>query len=173
MRIICLGAGGQLGRELDVLFKELCKLANNIGIEYCGFTRSQLDVCDFAGIEHKLREFSPSFIINAAAYTAVDQAESEPETVFSVNDTAVGNLAMLCDQFGCGLIHISTDYVFHDEGNQRLKEQQEVSPQNIYGQSKLAGEENAKYHFRANQGNRSDLASRLKQSALNLDFGAP
>ncbi|RYF77686.1 MAG: dTDP-4-dehydrorhamnose reductase, partial [Chitinophagaceae bacterium] len=83
------------------------------------------------------------FVINCAAYTAVDKAESEREEAFQINATAVGALAAACSKQGTGFIHISTDYVFDGSRQTPFKEDDAVNPINVYGESKLAGEQAA------------------------------
>ena len=132
--ILVTGAGGQLGKELrhlassypdcEFLFKERELPIDNYEIVKKFFEQQQVDVC-----------------INCAAYTAVDKAESEKETAFLVNAEAVGNLAMICKQHQAQFIHISTDYVFDGTVKEPLSEDNSISPVNVYGASKLKGEE--------------------------------
>jgi dTDP-4-dehydrorhamnose reductase len=91
-------------------------------------------------IRHVIREVQPDLIINPAAYTAVDQAESEPELAMAVNGTAPGVIAEEAKLLGAGVIHYSTDYVFNGHQAIPYTEQDEPCPQNIYGKTKLAGE---------------------------------
>src|SRR5262245_57945140 len=103
MRVVLLGAGGQLAHDLKT---ELSKFDTH------SFARTELDLADAGALERKLAEISPSHVVNAAAYNLVDQAESEPEAAFAVNAFGVRNLACACQKVGARLLHFSTDYVF-------------------------------------------------------------
>jgi dTDP-4-dehydrorhamnose reductase len=108
MRALITGSGGQVGREL-------ARTAPR-GAEIRALSRGQLDISDGAAVKAIVQEFSPTVIINAAAYTAVDRAETERELAWQVNARAPGLLAeAAAGQDGCRLIHISTDYVFSGE----------------------------------------------------------
>ena len=110
------------------------------GIEAHPRTQSQLDLREPAQIERALDESRPEWVVNAAAYTAVDRAESERDLAFAVNATAVGSLARACARRGVALVHFGTDYVFPGDGTRPYREDDAVAPVNAYGQSKLAGE---------------------------------
>jgi len=132
--ILVTGAGGQLGSELRVL------AAGRADLEWHFFDRAALplDRTDLlAGVFARLR---PAACINAAAYTAVDKAESEREQAFAANAYAVGELALLCKQYEALLIHASTDYVFDGQGTSPYRESDPVHPLGVYGASKLEGE---------------------------------
>ena len=140
MKILVLGAHGQVGRELGT------QLNNGVPSgRHCYSvmlaSRSQVDVTD----SHALRDFlelhEPNWIINATAYTAVDKAETEILQAYSVNEHAVRVLAEYCADNSSSLIHISTDYVFDGTGELPFDEDSEVAPLGVYGASKLAGEE--------------------------------
>lgn len=103
--------------------------------------RSDLDITDLESIQQALERYRPDVLINAAAYTAVDKAESEPETAYLVNALAPGLLAQACAQHGIGLIHVSTDYVFDGQAAQPYDEDAPTGPMSIYGRSKLDGEQ--------------------------------
>jgi dTDP-4-dehydrorhamnose reductase len=123
MRLVALGAGGQVGRELTAL-----------GV--LGLDRSQADLGDPTVLE----AVRPDVVINAAAYTAVDRAEAEPEAAFRANATGVGHLARWCAARGVGLVHVSTDYVFDGQKAGEYGEDDPTAPLGVYGASKLAGE---------------------------------
>ncbi|MCF8780188.1 dTDP-4-dehydrorhamnose reductase [Vibrio sp. IRLE0018] len=132
MRVLIVGANGQLGRCLvRALHSEYPILA---------LDRQQLDICDEQAIERVLATFQPQFVINAAAYTAVDKAQSEPESAYLVNEEGPKLLAQACHQHGSVFVHISTDYVFDGEKHGLYNEDDIPAPRNIYGMSKLAGE---------------------------------
>ena len=130
--ILVTGCKGQLGSEIK----------NIIG-EKAGwfFEDSQtLDIRDFRSCEIFFQQNNIGFVINCAAYTAVDKAEEDRENANNVNHLAVKNLATLCKQLHAQLIHISTDYVFNGESSKPLIESDETSPINYYGETKLLGE---------------------------------
>ncbi|MGY6275585.1 dTDP-4-dehydrorhamnose reductase [Methylomonas sp. MgM2] len=137
MIILLFGQNGQVGWELQ---RSLAPLGELIGLDrhnrtYCG------DLSDFAGIRKTVAQVKPDVIINAAAYTAVDKAESEPELAESVNAKAPAVLAAAACGCSAWLIHYSTDYVFDGSGNQAWREDDSVNPLSIYGKTKLAGEQ--------------------------------
>jgi dTDP-4-dehydrorhamnose reductase len=100
-----------------------------------------LPLSDQSAVEKVFQEYEPAYVINCAAYTAVDKAESEKEQANEINGRAVGALATMCKLFGTRLIHISTDYVFNGTASSPLKENDAVDPVNTYGASKLLGEQ--------------------------------
>jgi len=130
MKILILGAGGQLGRALtNVLADEEILVAD----------LPQCDITNFDGIREWLKNSAPDAVINAAAYTAVDESENNQETADLVNGEAVGNLAAICHDLKIALIHYSTDFVF--DGTQDIYNEQAVpNPLSYYGKSKLLGE---------------------------------
>jgi dTDP-4-dehydrorhamnose reductase len=130
--ILLTGAGGQLGRELVVA------LSGCGDVVACD--RAALDVADPAAIERVVRATSPRFIVNAAAYTAVDRAEAERDLAFAINGDAPGILASEALRSGATLIHYSTDYVFDGTRTTPYDEDATPNPVNAYGASKLAGE---------------------------------
>ena len=136
MKVLLLGASGQLGYELA---KQLPKVAQVLALD-----RSQ---CDLASDEFKdrlnlhVKEFNPDVLINAAAYTAVDKAEQEQTLAHQINATAPSVMAQIANAHKIALIHYSTDYVFDGEGDQPWSEDSPTNPQSVYGQTKCAGEE--------------------------------
>ncbi len=102
--------------------------------------RDSLDIADPHEVKHYLSDLSPTCILNAAAYTRVDEAESNRESAYSVNERAVGLLAEWCDDNSCRLVHISTDFVFNGEANSPYSVDSKVDPISAYGASKRAGE---------------------------------
>lgn len=135
--ILVTGSNGQLGSEL----KELVPLYPDF--EFVFLTRDELPLSNIAAIEKTITTYNPQYVINCAAYTAVDKAETEREEAFKVNAEAVGELAKVCAEIGARFIHISTDYVFDGSQKLPLTENDPVAPINVYGESKLAGEEAA------------------------------
>lgn len=136
-KIIVTGSNGQLGSEL----KELA--AVHPSFTFVFLTRNEMPLDDNAAIQRTLQQQQPDYVINCAAYTAVDKAESEREEAFQVNALAVEAMAKACAETGAKFIHISTDYVFDGTSRLPLKEEDAVAPINVYGESKLAGEEKA------------------------------
>lgn len=133
MRILITGRHGQVSRELQLALGDRAELLV-LGQE-------QLDLADSANIRARVECLRPDLIINAAAHTAVDQAESEPELAFAINATAPGLLAEAAAQLGAPLIHYSTDYVFDGRKAAPYAEDDATAPLSVYGQSKLAGEQ--------------------------------
>lgn len=131
MKVVVTGATGQLGTEL------VTALA---GEEVEPFGRLALDLCDFVYTRRTLSDIRPDTVINAAAFTRVDDCETEPERAFWVNTYAVRNLAQVCADLGCVLVHVSTDYVFDGLKTTPYAEDDPPNPLSVYGVSKLAGE---------------------------------
>ncbi len=132
MRILLLGQHGQLSRELQLSLHGAGQLL------VAG--RDRLDLAEPAQIRRQLRALRPELIVNAAAYTAVDQAEHEPQPAFALNATAPGILAEEAAALAVPLIHYSSDYVFDGRQSTPYDEDDAPNPLNVYGQSKLAGE---------------------------------
>lgn len=133
MRILLLGALGQLGHELNRTLPALGE------VKACG--RADVDLTDHYSITEAIDIFKPDVIVNAAAYTASDKAESEPDMAFKVNAEAVGLLATEAAKRDIWLIHYSTDYVFDGLKANPYSETDTPKPINVYGESKLAGEQ--------------------------------
>ncbi len=132
-RILVIGATGQLGSALT-------ELAWPVGTFVLPATREQLDITDPAAVRAYLTRWRPRLVINAAAYTAVDRAEDDPETAMLVNHRAVESIVEAVDAIGARLIHISTDYVFDGATTGWYRENDQVNPLGVYGRSKRAGE---------------------------------
>jgi dTDP-4-dehydrorhamnose reductase len=132
VRILLTGRGGQVGWELE---RALAPLG-----EVIAFDRAGLDLADPDRVRSALRELQPGVVVNAAAYTAVDRAESEPEAAFAINARAPGILAEEAARLGALLIHYSTDYVFDGAKAGAYTEDDIPNPLNVYGASKLEGE---------------------------------
>lgn len=138
MRILLFGKNGQVGWELQRSLAPLGELIalSSTSEEFCG------DLADLAGIKQTIRKIAPDIIVNAAAYTAVDKAESETELAHILNAEAPAVLAQEAKRLDAWLIHYSTDYVFDGSGDQPHLETDTTDPLNIYGKTKLAGENN-------------------------------
>lgn len=132
-KILLTGINGQVGHAL---YPKLQALGEVVALD-----RSQLDLSNPDSIREVVRKIKPDLIINPAAYTAVDKAESEPELALAINGIAPGILAEEAKKLGALLVHYSTDYVFNGEKTTPYVETDETSPLSIYGSSKLAGEQ--------------------------------
>ena len=135
MVVLVTGASGQLGQSLQFIANNY----PNIDFKFCDSTT--LDITNFENVEKLFDQHNPQFCINAAAYTAVDKAESEPEKAFAINVTGVKNLAEICKKYDATLIHISTDFVFNGNANSPYLETDLPNPTGVYGQTKLDGEQ--------------------------------
>jgi len=131
-RILLTGRGGQVG---EALTRTLAPLG-----EVVAPGREELDLCDAGSIRKAMREVRPRWVVNTAAHTAVDKAESEPELAFAINATAPEILAEEAKSIGAVLVHYSTDYVFDGAKRSPYVEHDPTGPLNVYGKSKLAGE---------------------------------
>lgn len=186
MNILLFGKTGQVGWELQ---RALAPLGTVIALdvhstEYCG------DFSNPHGIADTVRRIRPDVIVNAAAHTAVDKAESEIELAQLLNATSVESIAKAASEIGAWVIHYSTDYVFPGTGNTPWSEKDDTAPLNVYGETKLAGEKALQEHcekhliFRtswvyAGKGNNfAKTMLRLakdsaEMSVINDQFGAP
>lgn len=133
-KILVTGANGQLGSEL----REIA--VDKTQFEWFFTDYQELDLCDLASLEGKLSEINPQIIINCAAHTAVDKAETEIELSDVLNHQAVAVMAKWSQRNKCKLVHVSTDYVFDGNSAVALTETAETNPINVYGVTKLAGE---------------------------------
>lgn len=132
MRILLTGKSGQVGWELN---RSLSKLGTVFAM-----SRDHMDLSKPETLGSVIKNIHPDIIINAAAYTAVDKAESEPELAMTVNGIAPGVIAEEARKTGAGMIHYSTDYVFDGKATSPYVEEDPTCPLNVYGKSKLAGE---------------------------------
>ncbi len=141
MKILLLGRGGQVGWELQ---RSLSLLGEVVALDFdtannpeslCG------DFTDLAGLAETVRRVQPHIIVNAAAHTAVDKAESEPDVAKLINAEAPAVLARAATELGAWLVHYSTDYVFNGSGNQAWQETDATGPLSVYGRTKLEGEQ--------------------------------
>lgn len=132
MKILVTGKNGQVGYEL---VRSLQPLGEVIGVD-----RSVMDLADLDQVRDVIRRIKPDLIVNSAAYTAVDKAESEPELAMRINGLAPGVMAEEAARLGARLVHFSTDYVFDGTKQEPYTEKDMPCPINVYGESKLAGE---------------------------------
>ncbi|MBE5252423.1 dTDP-4-dehydrorhamnose reductase [Mixta mediterraneensis] len=186
MNILLFGKNGQVGWELQ---RALAPLGNLIALD-----RHSTDYCgDFenpTGIAETVRKLQPTVIVNATAYTAVDKAESEQEKAQLINATTLGALAGAAETCGAWLVHYSTDYVFDGSGDTPWKESDTTAPLNVYGQTKLEGEQaiarnmqrylifRTSWVYAARGNNFAKTMIRLAKdrdtlSVINDQFGAP
>jgi dTDP-4-dehydrorhamnose reductase len=133
-KIFITGKNGQVGREL-------VERATELGIEAVSFGSEELDIRDRNAVMAAIDEHQPTVVINAAAYTAVDKAETEIDLAYAVNRDGVENLALACKAQNIPLIHISTDYVFDGDKESPYLESDIPNPVGVYGASKYAGEQ--------------------------------
>ncbi len=132
MRVLITGAAGQVGRQL---LRDVPDTAEAIGL-----SRTELDLTDAVAVERHVLTYRPSVLINVAAYTAVDRAETEVDQAFATNEAAVATLAQICAKHRIRLLHISTDFIFNGSAGRPYVADDRPDPLNVYGASKLAGE---------------------------------
>ena len=186
MKILLLGKNGQVGWELQ---RSLAPLGEVLALDrhspqYCG------DLTQPEQLAKTVLAYKPDFIVNAAAYTAVDKAESDAEMARCINADAPAALAKAAAQIGAWLVHYSTDYVFDGSGNHARQEGEGTGPVNVYGQTKLAGEKaivasgckylifRTSWVYAARGGNFAKTMLRLAQerdklTVINDQHGAP
>lgn len=133
MKVLITGKGGQLAWELERTQPVYAEVVS-LGVD-------ELDISNVAQVNQQLISFSPDLVINAAAYTAVDKAESDQAIAYAVNDIGSANLAHICKEIGAKLIHVSTDFVFDGCKTTPYQTDDQPNPINVYGASKLAGDE--------------------------------
>jgi dTDP-4-dehydrorhamnose reductase len=134
VRLYIIGENGQVARAM----REAASQNPDVTFGYGG--RPEIDVLRPELVENALAAFSPDIVVNPAAYTAVDRAESEPDLAFAINRDGAGNVAKAVARLGVPIIHLSTDYVFDGKKQTRYVEADRPAPTGIYGHSKLAGE---------------------------------
>lgn len=140
MKILITGAYGQLGRTL-------VDHSNVLGLETLVPSHHHLDITDFEKVKRFFDLHEPFLVINAAAYTQVDNAETEKSAAFAVNKTGCANIAQNCAQNGMPLIQISTDYVFDGKKRTPYLETDPIAPSGVYGRSKAEGEKEIRSHL--------------------------
>jgi len=141
MRVLLTGANGQVGWELS-------NRGAKRGLEILALDRSALDITETISVSREVNRPGVSLVVNAAGYTAVDEAESEPELAFAVNRDGPAYLASACEKVGIPLVHISTDYVFDGQKKGVYLVTDPVSPLSVYGKSKAAGEVEVRKYLR-------------------------
>jgi dTDP-4-dehydrorhamnose reductase len=138
MRILVLGGGGQIARAVAAAAPNQHEMVIK--------TRAQLGIADAKSLARALEETRAEWIINGAAYTAVDLAEDQPQQATTVNDTAVGVIAKAAAHAGCRLLHLSTDFVFDGQSCRAYRASDPTNPLSVYGTSKLGGERQVLQH---------------------------
>ena len=138
--ILVTGAEGQLGTDVVTELKRR-------GIEHLGIDIAELDITDQTAVQQFLTSSNPSCVIHCAAYTAVDKAEDEPELCMRINADGAENIARTCNDIGAEMIYMSTDYVFNGDGITPYETDALKAPLQVYGKSKLAGEEAVHRHL--------------------------
>lgn len=131
MRLVVIGAGGQLGTDLQRSLS---------GWDLVALNHRDLDICDFKRTRELIFQAKPDVVINTAAFNRVDDCEDDPDAAFAVNCFGPRNLAQVCADLNCVLMHISTDYVFGGEKRTPYTENDAANPLSVYGVSKVAGE---------------------------------
>ncbi len=131
--LVIIGSGGQLGWEL-------VRQGKRRGMDLKALDFPEIDIADPASVSARLEPLGTRVVVNAAAYTAVDRAESEPETAFAVNRAGPAHLAAFCADHAAALVHVSTDYVFNGEKKGAYRETDPTEPLGVYGRSKAEGE---------------------------------
>lgn len=139
-KILVTGSNGQLGKELQQLESSYPQF------EFIFLSREDLPIHHFELVRNFFKGYHPQFLINCAAYTAVDRAETEKDLAFQVNGEAVGVLAAVCKEYGTKFLHVSTDYVFDGSSTVPYKEESPTNPQSVYGASKLEGEKESLHY---------------------------
>jgi len=133
MKILVLGTNGQVGSEL-------MRAAQLARLDVVGFAHGELDITDSVGVDAAILKHNPTCVINAAAYTAVDRAETDKESAFAINRDGPINITRSCAKVGASLISFSTDYVFDGRKLTPYDESDPICPLSVYGESKAAGE---------------------------------
>ena len=139
VKIAITGKNGQLA-------KEFIKLLSKKGLNFIAFDKSELDISDFETVRKRLKETKPDILINCAAYNLVDKAEEDRKNCYLTNTKGAENLAKLCSEIKCKIVHYSTDYVFDGKKNSLYIEKDTPNPLNYYGKTKLEGENKIKEH---------------------------
>ena len=134
MKVLVTGSAGQLGSDLVTILSQE-------GYEVYGFDRNQMDITNIENVRRIIEDVKPDVVVHAAAYTNVDLAESERDQAFLVNAIGTRNIAIFAERVSAKLVYISTDYVFNGMAESPINEFTPTDPINVYGQSKLAGEQ--------------------------------
>ena len=139
VKIVITGKNGQLAREF-------VKLLSEKGVNFIAFDKNQLDIADFETVRKRLKETKPDILINCAAYNLVDKGEEDRKNCYLTNTQGAENLAKICSEINCKIVHYSTDYIFDGKKNIPYTENDIPNPLNYYGKTKLEGESKIKEH---------------------------
>jgi dTDP-4-dehydrorhamnose reductase len=166
VKILVIGCNGQLG-------KSICDVVKNLPYEIKLTSRNEIDISNLKETRKKIIDYKPRIIINASAYTAVDNAEKFPKDSNLINNIAVDNLASICNEINGLLFHVSTDYVFDGFSKKPYTEYCKTNPQSEYGESKLLGEiaikkSNCNYIILRTSWVFSEYGSNFLKTMLNL-----
>ena len=134
MVVAVFGAAGQLGQSIDSIKNDFPD------IDFQFFSSKECDITSVEAVENAFETCKPSYCINAAAYTAVDKAESEPEKAFDINANGAKNLAEISTKYNCVIVHVSTDFIFDGTSKTPYLETAATNPLGVYGSTKLQGE---------------------------------
>ncbi|MBQ7389036.1 MAG: dTDP-4-dehydrorhamnose reductase [Paludibacteraceae bacterium] len=134
MKVLITGANGQLGNEMRIVAKQ------HTEVDFVFTDVEELNICNADEVDSFVKNLRPDYIVNCAAYTAVDKAEIDIELCQAINCDAVRNLGIAAEQYQAKIIHVSTDYVFDGTSNIPYTETMPTNPQTIYGKTKLEGE---------------------------------
>jgi dTDP-4-dehydrorhamnose reductase len=143
LKVLLLGGSGQVGTE----WRQLLAQQGSERVQWWAPARPELDLANLLAVHDAVMRYAPDLIVNAAAYTAVDQAESEPELARTVNAELPTVLAKAAAEVGASLLHYSTDYVFEGSGSQPYRETDPVHPLSVYGKTKAEGETGIRQHL--------------------------
>jgi dTDP-4-dehydrorhamnose reductase len=140
MKILVTGAGGMLGKALVPCLDER-------GHKVRGLTHEEMDITNFEQVSEIVKQAKPDIVVHPAAYTKVDQAESEPDLAYLINGYGTENLSVACNAIDVPMLYVSTDYVFDGQASRPYQPWDKTRPLSVYGKSKLAGEEAVRNHL--------------------------
>ncbi|KUO59863.1 MAG: NAD(P)-dependent oxidoreductase [Gracilibacter sp. BRH_c7a] len=141
MHVVVCGSGGMLATDVSMIFNQRGHQVSDLSIK-------DLDITKLEEVRFRLKALQPDLVFNASGFTNVDQCESEPDLAYQVNCLGTRNLAVVSDELGAAMVHMSTDYVFEGKSNKPYREYDSVNPLNIYGKSKYDGELMVRQHCR-------------------------
>jgi len=141
VHVVVCGSGGMLATDVSMIFNQRGHQVSDLSIK-------DLDITKLEEVRFRLKALQPDLVFNASGFTNVDQCESEPDLAYQVNCLGTRNLAVVSDELGAAMVHMSTDYVFEGKSNKPYREYDSVNPLNIYGKSKYDGELMVRQHCR-------------------------
>lgn len=175
MKLLITGSKGQLGSQI---INVLGTKAKSDKIVYLALGSKELDITDFSKVRDNIKNFKPDVIINCAAYNQVDDCENNEDYAYKVNALGARNLAIVADEVNAKIMHLSTDYVFNGDNKTPYKEYDTALPINVYGKTKLKGEEyvrnfNNKYFIIRTSWMFSSYGNNFVKTILNLAKDKP